>query len=187
MHTTSMHRLSDATPGDFLLISRAASSPNGVAALPSPSRLADTLAATVSMTLASPAKSGYSRFSTGRSSRDSVSLSPERLMISMTPIHRHSTPVMDRQSSTAAAAPSRAPAATASMLPVTRPHTTAAAAMPAQMMPIVIPPTSCLSHSMRGRPGLYRRIRTRPPPESPNRSDRFRFHSSKCKILSFHS
>ena len=58
LHTTSMHRLSDATPGERLAMSRAASSPKGVAALPNPSRLAETLALTASITGSSPAKSG---------------------------------------------------------------------------------------------------------------------------------
>ena len=40
--TTSMQRPSDAVPGLRRAISRAASSPRGVAALPRPSRLADT-------------------------------------------------------------------------------------------------------------------------------------------------
>ena len=58
LHTTSMHRPSEATPGERRLIRRAASRPRGVAALPRPSRLADTLAEMVSITAASPAKSG---------------------------------------------------------------------------------------------------------------------------------
>lgn len=45
---------------------------------------------------------------------------------------------MDRHSSTAAAAPSSAPAATASIRPVARPHSTETATMPAQMMLIVM-------------------------------------------------
>ena len=42
---------------------------------------------------------------------------PERSITSITPIHRHSTPIMDRHSSTPAAAPSSAPRATAGPFP----------------------------------------------------------------------
>ena len=44
--------------------------------------------------------SGYSRRRAGRSSRDSPRASPDRSITSITPIHRHSTPIMDRHSST---------------------------------------------------------------------------------------
>ena len=58
LHTTSMQSASLATPGVLRLIFRAASRPRGVAALPSPSKLADTLAAMVSITSLSRAKAG---------------------------------------------------------------------------------------------------------------------------------
>ena len=58
LHTTSIHSASEATPGVRRAMSRAASMPRGVAALPSPRRLADTLAEMVSITFPSPAKSG---------------------------------------------------------------------------------------------------------------------------------
>ena len=101
LHTTSMHKLSLATPGVRRLIRRAASSPRGVAALPSPSRLAETLAAMVSMVPRSPAKSGNSRRRMGRSRRASFSASPARCMTSITPIHRQRTPAMEIPSSMA--------------------------------------------------------------------------------------
>ena len=58
LHTTSMHRESEARPGERRLMSRAAWIPRGVAALPRPSRLADTLAEMLSITALSRAKSG---------------------------------------------------------------------------------------------------------------------------------
>ncbi len=60
-------------------------------------------------------------------------------MISMTPIHRHSTPARERHSSTPAAAPSMAAAATAGPRPVSRPHTTAAVTIAVQITDIAIP------------------------------------------------
>ena len=71
LHTTSIHRLSEATPGLCRTSRLAASSPSGVAALPSPSRLAETLAEMLSMAARSPAAWGNSRRSTGASSRES--------------------------------------------------------------------------------------------------------------------
>ena len=136
--TTSMQSPSDATPGVRSAMRRAASSPRGVAALPRPSRLADRLALTASITLPSRAKSGYSRRMAGRSSLDSPRAIPERSITSMTPIHRHSTPIMDRHSSTPAAAPSSAPLATAGPFPVARPHRMAAPTITVQISDIAI-------------------------------------------------
>lgn len=50
LQTTSIQRESEATPGLLRLILLAASKPKGVAALPSPSKLAETLAEMVSIT-----------------------------------------------------------------------------------------------------------------------------------------
>ena len=50
LHTTRVHISSLATPGLRRLIRRTASIPKGVAALPSPSRLAEKLADTASIT-----------------------------------------------------------------------------------------------------------------------------------------
>ena len=140
MHTTSMHMASDAVPGLFRSIRRTASMPRGVAALPSPSRLADTLAEMLSITPRSPDTWGNRTDSTGRSSRDSPSARPERRMISMTPVHRHSMPAMDTHSSTAAWVPSTAAAATCSPRPVARPHRMDRTAIPVQIHAIVIQP-----------------------------------------------
>ena len=71
LHTTSMHRLSEAVPGLDRARRRAASRPRGVAALPSPSRLADTLAEMLSMASRSRAAWGNSWRRMGDSSRDS--------------------------------------------------------------------------------------------------------------------
>ena len=63
-------------------------------------------------------------------------------MISMTPLHRHSTPAMETLSSTAEAAPSMAASATASSRPVMRPNTRDSTTIPVQIQVIamVIPP-----------------------------------------------
>ena len=61
LQTTSIHRLSLAMPGVRPAIRLAASMPKGVAAFPRPRRLAETLAAMVSITPRSRAKSGKSR------------------------------------------------------------------------------------------------------------------------------
>ena len=139
LHTTSMHSASEATPGLQRLIRRAASSPRGVAALPSPSKLADTLAAMLSMVSRSRATWGKSSRSIGRSSRDSFSASPDRRITSITPVHRHSIPAMDRHSSTAAWVPSTAAAATWADCPVASPHRMESTTIPVQRIVIVIP------------------------------------------------
>ena len=151
LHTTNIHSPSEATPGVRRAISREASSPRGVAALPSPSRLADRLADTAAITSSSPAKAGKSRRRRGRSSRASFSLSPERRMTSMTPIHRQSSPAMDRHSSTASAAPLTAAAATASVRPVTRAHRIAATNIPTQSALIATAVTSLSEFYLYGK------------------------------------
>lgn len=94
--------------GALLAMPRAASSPRGVAAFPSPRRLAETLAEMLSITARSRAIWGKSRRSTGPSRRDSRSARPDRRMTSITPVHRHIIPAMERHSSTAAEVPSTA-------------------------------------------------------------------------------
>ena len=79
-------------------------------------------------------------------------------MISITPIHRHSTPIMERHSSTPAAAPSSAPFATAGPFPVASPHRIAAPTITGQINDIAIakPPFSaCPPKTIRGGPGGY--------------------------------
>ena len=144
LHTTSMHKLSLATPGVRRLIRRAASSPRGVAALPSPSRLAETLAAMVSMVPRSPAKSGNSRRRMGRSRRASFSASPARCMTSITPIHRQRTPAMEIPSSMADAAPSSAADASSPWLPIARAQSRESAVIPVQITVIaMVSPPRC--------------------------------------------
>ena len=58
LHTTSIQRLSEATPGVLSAIRRAAWMPSGVAALPRPNRLADRLAEMASMVSRSRRRSG---------------------------------------------------------------------------------------------------------------------------------
>ena len=108
LHTTNIHSSSLALPGLLRLIRWAAWIPSGVAALPNPNRLADTLAQMQSMVSRSRAALGKSSRSTGLSSRDRPSASPERRITSITPIHRHSIPAIPRHSSTAEPAPSTA-------------------------------------------------------------------------------
>ena len=139
LHTTSMHRSLEAVPGLRRASRRAASRPRGVAALPSPSRLADTLAEMLSMVSRSLAAWGKSRRSTGASSRDSPSASPDRRMTSITPVHRQSIPAMDRASCTAAEAPSTAAEATAGPRPVASPHRMERTTIPVQITVIVMP------------------------------------------------
>ena len=119
--TTSRHSSSLAMPPQPRAMRRAARMPRGVAALPRPSRLAETLADTAARVSLSRLAWGSSRRSTGRKARARASERPQTFMTSMTPLHRHSTPAIDRLSSTAEAAPSMAAAATASRLPVARP------------------------------------------------------------------
>ena len=71
-------------------------------------------------------------------------------MISMTPLHRHSTPAMETLSSTAEEAPSMAASATASSRPVSRPKIRDSTTIPLQIQVIAMrffPPSS------RARPG----------------------------------
>ena len=120
--TTSRHSSSLATPPQPRAILRAARMPRGVAALPRPSRLADTLADTAARVSLSWLASGSSRRSRGRKARARLPERPQTFMISITPDHRHSTPAMDRLSSTALWAPERAASDTASMRPVAAPN-----------------------------------------------------------------
>ena len=138
LHTTSMHRLSPATPGVRRLIRRAASNPRGVAALPSPRRLAETLAAMVSMVPRSLAKSGNSRRRTGWRSLASFSASPARCITSITPIHRQRTPAMEIPSWMASPAPSRAAAASWPWLPRARAQNRDRAVIPVQITVIAM-------------------------------------------------
>ena len=138
LHTTNIHSSSLALPGLLRLIRWAAWIPSGVAALPSPNRLADTLAQMQSMVSRSRAALGKSSRSTGLSSRDRPSASPERRITSITPIHRHSIPAIPRHSSTAEPAPSTAAAATCSPRPVASPHKTDSTAIAVQITDMVI-------------------------------------------------
>ena len=139
LHTTSRHSSSLAAPGLLRLMPLAASIPKGVAALPNPNRLADTLADRLSITAPSRAAPGNSRPSTGRSSRDNPPARPDWRMTSITPVHRQSIPAMDRQSSTASFAPVTAAAATASPRPPAIPNSMDAAVIPVHRIDITTP------------------------------------------------
>ena len=67
-------------------------------------------------------------------------------MISMTPIHRHSTPARERHSSTAPAAPSMAAVATAGPRPVASPHRMDTRTIPVQMIDIAMSHTPLSLH-----------------------------------------
>ena len=133
LHTTSIQRLSPATPGVLRLIRRAVSKPNGVAAFPRPNKFAETLAAKVSIVPLSSAKSGNSRPKTGFKSLASFSANPDRCITSMTPIQRHKTPAMEIPSCTALAAPSRAAGASSAWFPSASEKTSAATVIPVQI------------------------------------------------------
>jgi hypothetical protein len=86
-------------------------------------------------------------------------------MTSIIPVHRHSIPAMDRESSTAAAAPSTAAVATSGPRPTASPHRIETATIPVQItvMVILIPP---LVHLYGGnwkimyveKPEIYKKI-----------------------------
>ena len=67
-------------------------------------------------------------------------------MTSITPVHRHIIPAMERHSSTAAEVPSTAAAATSGPRPVARPHSTEMTTIPVQITVIVILPTPSCPH-----------------------------------------
>lgn len=132
LHTTNIQSPSEATPGVRRAMSLDASRPRGVAAFPSPRRFAEIFAETASMTSLSSAKEGKRRRSNGRNNRESRAARPQRRMTSMTPVHRQSSPAMERQSSTPCAAPETAAAPTASPFPVRRPQTSEITIIPTQ-------------------------------------------------------
>ena len=116
--TTSVHSSLLAVPPQPSAIRLAARIPRGVAALPRPSRLADTLPDSAASVSGSLHARGSSRPSRGRNRRLRLSMRPLAFMMDMTPLHRHRTPAMLRHSSTAAAAPSSAAFPTAPMVPL---------------------------------------------------------------------
>ena len=136
--TTSRHSSSLATPSHPAAIRRAARMPSGVAALPRPSRFAETLAETAASVSPSRLACGRIRRKAGRSSRASPPARPQRSITSITPVHRHTTPAIDRHSSTADRAPSSAAAPTCAIRPVSAPKLTAAAAITVQTNAIAI-------------------------------------------------
>ena len=139
LSTTSLHSSSSARPLVCLAMRRAAWMPRGVAALPRPSRFADTLPERASSVSGSRDARGSRRLRTGRNSRPRASARPQALITPITPLHRHSTPAMCRHSSTAAAAPSRAAFPTAPTVPFIRPKTTDAVTISVHTQAIAIP------------------------------------------------
>ena len=79
---------------------------------------------------------GSSRRRRGRNARARAEDRPQTFMISMTPDQRHRIPAMERLSSMAAFAPSRAAFATASRRPVKRPNNKDSTTIPVQTQAI---------------------------------------------------
>ena len=141
--TTSRQSSLLAVPPQPRAIRRAARIPSGVAALPRPRRLAETLAETAARVSVSRQASGRSRRSRGRKPFASPAERPLAFMISRTPLHRHSTPAIERLSSTAERAPSSAAADTASSLPKIRANARESTTIPVQIQAIVKKIPSC--------------------------------------------
>ncbi len=136
--TTSTHNSSLAVPPHPAAIRRAARIPRGVAALPSPSKLAETLAETAASVSPSRLASGSSRRSRGRKTFARAPDMPQASITSITPDQRQSTPAMARPSSTADPAPSIAAEATASRFPVAIPNTRDSATIPVHTQDMAI-------------------------------------------------
>ena len=156
--TTRRHNSSLAVPLQPTAIRLAACIPAGVAALPSPSRLALTLALRASSVSSSRPAWGSRRRRTGRSRRLSPAAMPLRRISSSTPDHRHSAPAMTSTSSTAAAAPSSAAAVTADRRPLTAPYTRDTVTISVQNIPITTPRTSLREKSTRRSVRLFAKI-----------------------------
>jgi hypothetical protein len=109
-----------------------------VAALPSPSRLAETFAEIAASVSASREALGSRHRSSGRNARAILSVSPHWRMTSMTPDHRHSIPAMERQKETAFCAPVSAAADTASSRPPAAPKRSESRTIPHQTTVIAI-------------------------------------------------
>ena len=138
LSTTSRHSSCDAVPPQPCAMRRVARMPSGVAALPSPSRLAERLAEMAASVSGSRLALGNSRRSSGRNSRASAAESPHCSMTSITPVQRHMMPAIDTHSSTAAVAPSSAAPPSSPTLPVSMPNTSETATIPVQSHAIAI-------------------------------------------------
>ena len=142
--TTSRHSSSLATPSQPLAMRRAARMPSGVAALPRPSRLAETLAEMAASVSSSRLASGSSRRSRGRKVRASPWEIPQTFMISMIPLHKHSIPAMETLRSMADWAPAMAAFATSSRFPDRMPNIRDSTTIPVQIQAIAIRNTPLL-------------------------------------------
>ena len=127
-----------ALPPDPTAIRRTACMPRGVAALPSPSRLADTFPDRAARVSGSLQARGSRRPSRGRNRRLRPSISPQAFIMDMTPLHRHITPAIFKHSCTAAAAPSMAAFPTAPMVPLSIPYATDNTTIPVHTQAIAI-------------------------------------------------
>ena len=141
--TTSRQSSSDASPGgERRAMPRAARMPMGVAAFPSPNRLAETLDAREESISLSRAERGKSRRKTGESARERASSAPARRNTSITPLQRQMSPPVSRQSFTAAGAPSSAAAPVSAALPETAPYTSENRMNTTQIVDMLCTPSS---------------------------------------------
>ena len=127
--TTRRHSSLSAVPWDPRAMRRAARIPKGVAAFPSPRRVADRFPLTAAKVSGSRLAPGSSRRSAGRNRAASFLSSSHCFKSSINPDHRHRAPARDRHSSTAAPAPSSAAADTSAMRPHAAAHRTEAVTM----------------------------------------------------------
>lgn len=116
----TMKRQREGVAMPFALAERllAAFSPRGVAALPSPRRLAEKLAEISPRILGSFFSSGKRKERRGERSFASFSVRLHWVRTSMIPVQRQMVPVMEMQRLTAEEAPSREALATWSVVPV---------------------------------------------------------------------
>ena len=131
-----VHMAFVAVPGCGLSPSKSfmARSPNGVAALPSPSMLAAMFITIAPIAGWSPGTSGKSRRITGRNARASTCTRPERSARRMIPSHTASVPTSgSAMDMTAVFAPSKAPLVTSSRWPVAPPRSTDTSISASQM------------------------------------------------------
>ena len=102
------------------------------------SRLAETLAESAESVSGSREAFGNSLLSSGFKSFERESMSPERRMISNTPLHRHISPPVPSMNSTAAPAPSREAVPVCPNRPDNTPNTTDIARAPAHKLDIFV-------------------------------------------------
>ena len=164
-NTIRRHSSSDACPGLRAANRLAASIPGGVAALPSPRKLAQILVLKAPARALSSRVEGNSRCITGRSSRESFSVSPNLSMARPIPAQRHSDPAMEIARVTPLCAPCITAAESADARPLTAAQTTEAqtSAAHTQLITIKNPPAEDYAAGIlfiRSHPGRRRTPRS---------------------------